>query len=36
MIDAIIAFFTPEIMAQVVTAVIGLVIFSLVYFVLNI
>lgn len=35
MIDAIIAFFTPEIMAQVVTAVIGLVIFSLVYFVLK-
>jgi small-conductance mechanosensitive channel len=35
MIDAIVAFFTPEIIAQIVRAVIGLTIFFLIYFVVK-
>ena len=35
MLDAILAFFTPEMIAQMVKAVIGLVVFFLTYLILN-
>ena len=35
MLDAILAFFTPEMIAQIVKAVIGLVVFFLTYLILN-